>query len=63
MPTANSLPEPIRAITNLNAVNVRIGRDFKGDMDALVEILQSFGRPTSPARLDAPTGTDHGPTG
>jgi hypothetical protein len=39
LPRANELPEPLRWLTSLEAVNVRGGRDFRTDFEHLAEQL------------------------
>jgi len=41
MPEADALPESIRKISAINAVNVRSGADFKPDMARLIEVLEA----------------------
>ena len=60
MPSADALPESIRALAYRNAVEVRPGRDFQHDMQRLIEALQenklSYARAVSYTKPPSPDG-------
>ncbi|MFM9943126.1 MAG: FHA domain-containing protein [Hyphomicrobiaceae bacterium] len=60
MPPSHLLAKSIQAITNLNAVNVRVGRYFKSDMDALARVLADYHQPIGSAQISEPINSGRG---
>ena len=46
MPSARRLPPAIRPIVNINAANVRAGRDFQSDMDFIAQTIDQYAKPS-----------------